>query len=247
MLNSILIGTLGRAPPGPAGRKRIEGTGGGAGTGTATMGGAGGPSVAAAADSNKAKSTRISNTPNGGSFSSHVEKGQSGERLGAQQKWGPALLPAPICAETWICRCSLAWRPEGLPLFDPCSPAQASLPISGPARRQVQRPSAALLGSVPFASPAPRGSRELRWEDQLFRRLFRWSDLELALLLIAIRWRSVLPPPAAPSCRFRLSAEAGTSVPITHVTWPTFSSRESEKSESLPVDNGDIVHNSSPA
>ena len=28
-----------------------------------------------------------------------------------------------------------------------------------------------------FASPAPRGSRELRQEDQLFRRLFRWSDL----------------------------------------------------------------------
>ena len=39
------------------------------------------------------------------------------------------------------------------------------------------RPSAALLGLVPFASLAPRGSRELRLEDQLFRRLFRWSDL----------------------------------------------------------------------
>ena len=35
-------------------------------------------------------------------------------------------------------------------------------------------------------------------------------------LLIAIRWRSVLPSPAAPSCRCRLSGEAGTSVPITN-------------------------------
>ena len=35
------------------------------------------------------------------------------------------------------------------------------------------RSSAALLGLIPFASPAPRGSRELRLEDQLFRRLFR--------------------------------------------------------------------------
>jgi hypothetical protein len=43
--------------------------------------------------------------------------------------------------------------------------------------RAGSRPSAALLGLVPFASPAPRGSRELRLEDQLFRRLFRWSDL----------------------------------------------------------------------
>jgi hypothetical protein len=47
----------------------------------------------------------------------------------------------------------------------------------GPARRLVQSSSAALLGLVPFASLAPRGSRELRLEDQLFRRLFRWSDL----------------------------------------------------------------------
>ena len=64
-------------------------------------------------------------------------------------------------------------------------------------------------------------------------------------LLIAIRWRSVLQSPAASSCRCRLSEEAGTSVPITHVTWRTFSSRESEKIDFVPVDNGDIVHNSS--
>ena len=51
------------------------------------------------------------------------------QRCPAHAKWGPALLPAPICAERRICRCSLAWLPEGPPLFDPGSPAQASLPI----------------------------------------------------------------------------------------------------------------------
>ena len=93
-----------------------------------------------------------------------------------KQKWGPALLPAPTCTELRICRCSLAWwlSPPALRSLLTSS-GVASNP--GPARRQVQRPSAALLGLVPFASPAPRGSRELRLEDQLFRRLFRWSDL----------------------------------------------------------------------
>ena len=97
---------------------------------------------------------------------------------------------------------------------------------------------------IPSASPAPRGSRELREEHNSSGASSggpTWAET----LLIAIRWRSVLPSPAAPSCRCRPSGEAGTSVPITHVTWRSFSSRESEKSESLPVDNGDIVHNSS--
>ena len=44
---------------------------------------------------------------------------------------GPALLPAPSCAETWICRCSSAWLPEGLPLLDPGAPAQVPLPDHG--------------------------------------------------------------------------------------------------------------------
>ena len=155
------------------------------------------------------------------------------------------MLPAPICAETWICRCSLARRPEGPPLFDPCSPAQASLPVSGPARRQVQRLSAALLGLIPFRVACPQGEPRTATGRPALPAPLPVGPTWAEALLIAIRWRSVLPSPAAPSCRCRPSSEAGTSVPITHVTWRTFSSRESEKSESLPVDNGDIVHNSS--
>lgn len=41
------------------------------------------------------------------------------------------MLPAPSCAETWICRCSSAWLPEGLPLLDPGAPAQVPLPDHG--------------------------------------------------------------------------------------------------------------------
>ena len=95
---------------------------------------------------------------------------------GPKQKWGPASLPAPTCTELRICRCSLAWRlsPPALRSWLTSSGVASD---SGPARRLVQPSSAALLGLVPFASLAPRGSRELRLEDQLFRRLFRWSDL----------------------------------------------------------------------
>ena len=93
-----------------------------------------------------------------------------------KQKWGPALLPAPTCTELRICRCSLAWwlSPPALRSWLTSSGVASD---GGPARRLVQSSSAALLGLVPFASPAPRGNRELRLEDQLFRRLFRWSDL----------------------------------------------------------------------
>jgi hypothetical protein len=93
-----------------------------------------------------------------------------------KQKWGPALLPAPTCTELRICRCSLAWwlSPPALRSWLTSSGVASD---GGPARRLVQSSSAALLGLVPFASLAPRGSRELRLEDQLFRRLFRWSDL----------------------------------------------------------------------
>ena len=46
----------------------------------------------------------------------------------------------------------------------------------GPARRQVRHLLRPFLGwSLRVA--CPQGSRELRLEDQLFRRLFRWSDL----------------------------------------------------------------------
>ena len=48
-------------------------------------------------------------------------------------------------------------------------------------------------------------------------------------LLIACRRRSDLWSPAAPSCRCRLSGEAGTAVPITQATCTPRPSRESEK------------------
>ena len=127
----------------------------------------------------------------------------------AQTEMGAGIAASPHLHRPRICRCSLAWATRGPSLlFDPGSPDQASLPIVVPTEAgfsTFRGPS--WVG--PSASPAPRGSRELRQEDQLFRRLFRWSDLELAFLLIAIRWRSVLPSPAAPSCRFRPSGRRG--------------------------------------
>ena len=131
-----------------------------------------------------------------------------------KQKWGPALLPAPTCTELRICRCSLAWLPEGPPLFDPGSPAQASLPIvvqpegwfsifRGPSWADPFRVACSqgeprtATGRPALPAPLPVGPT--------------WAEA----LLIAIRWRSVLPSPAAPSCRCRPSDEAGTSVPIT--------------------------------
>ncbi len=155
---------------------------------------------------------------------------------------GAGIAASPHLHRPRICRCSLARRPEGLPLLDPGSPDQASLPVTGPARGQVQKPSAALLGLVPSRRLPPGGAANCDWKTNSSGASSggpTWAET----LLIAIRWRSVLPSPAAPSCRCRPSSEAGTSVPITHVTWPTFSSRESEKIESMPVDNGDIAHN----
>ena len=96
--------------------------------------------------------------------------------------------------------------------------------------------------------PSARGlpNRVALEEDQLFRRLFPTGATNLR------RVSHCLSAEIGPSVTLRsllslagLPVEAGTSVPITHVTWRTFSSRESEKIESLPVDNGDIVHNSS--
>ena len=62
------------------------------------------------------------------------------------------------------------------PVFDPGSPAQASLPIvvlPGGRFSTFCGPS----WIDPLRVACSRGSRELRREDQLFRRLFRWSDL----------------------------------------------------------------------
>jgi len=66
-------------------------------------------------------------------------------------------------------------------------------------------------------------------EDRLFRRLFpTGSDKNPKALPNACRRRSVLRSPAAPSCRFRPSGEAGTSVPITWATCASLPSRGSK-------------------
>jgi hypothetical protein len=162
-----------------------------------------------------------------------------------KQKWGPALLPAPTCTELRICRCSLAWwlSPPALRSWLTSSGVASD---RGPARRLVLDLPRPFLGWSLSRRLLPGGAANCDWKTNSSGASSggpTWAEA----LLIAIRWRSVLPSPAAPSCRCRPSDEAGTSVPITHVSCTTFSSRESEKNESLPVDNGDIVHNSSQA
>ena len=84
------------------------------------------------------------------------------------------------------------------------------------------RCSAALLGRTTlasrFASAGPKtfGSRVALEEDPRFRRLIPSGTASAPKSLgIACRRRSDLWSPAAPSCRCRLSGEAGTAVPIT--------------------------------
>lgn len=100
----------------------------------------------------------------------------------------------------------------------------ASLSMPGRPEGQAFRCSAALLGMItprrpalPVHAPKSASSSVARAEDHLFRRLFPagFGKEPGGLSPIACRRRSVLPSPAAPSCRCRLSGEAGTSVPIT--------------------------------
>src|SRR5688500_9820274 len=113
---------------------------------------------------------------------------------------GPAFPPALSCAETWICRCSSAWRPEGLLLLDPGAPAQVRFPPewlpkvprfpSAPARLEGRLETSGLLrwsGPKTFTAPwysaaflgrppltrldSLGGNRPRDSRDQLFRRL----------------------------------------------------------------------------
>ena len=144
-------------------------------------------------------------------------------------------------------------RAKDLPVFASLAAfAPRSSILAHQLRRRFRWWSSPKAGSVifrgpswvgPFAPPAPRGSRELRLEDQLFRRLFRWSELSRSS-----PHRRPVEIGSSVTCRYLpavagLPLEAGTSVPITHVTCSTLPSRESEKNESKPVDNGDIAHN----
>ena len=142
----------------------------------------------------------------------------------------------------------LTARPEGSLVFRPVRPGLEASPAA-----KTVRCSAALLGSTTLASrfahqsPNPpretrkSGSRVALEEDRLFRRLFpAGPGKNPKALSIACRRRSDLWPPAAPSCRCRLPDEAGTAVPITQAPCTLLPSRESEKYDDKPVDNGDI-------
>ena len=92
------------------------------------------------------------------------------------------------------------------------------------------------LGHSPFASPA------LRREPRVARERITLP----APLPTGPTWnRSSSSSPAGRDRTFRpfLPREAGTSVPITHSLWAAIRVAQSEKIESLPVDNGDIAHN----
>jgi len=102
--------------------------------------------------------------------------------------------------------------------------ARSVRPAIGPKSSvKTARCSAALLGMtsscVPLCSSTVRRSfrsRVARDESPLFRRLFpAGPDKNPRALPIACRRRSDLWSPAAPSCRYRPSGEAGTAVPIT--------------------------------
>jgi hypothetical protein len=144
--------------------------------------------------------------------------------------------------------------PEGSLVFQSDRPAETS--IRRPSFRRkppdVLRP---FLGN-PLSRPASLtflvlseeiGGREPRRATGrfLFRRLFPAGPEKNP---------KVLPMPAGgdrsfcrlprPSCRFRPSGEAGTSVPITWSPCTSVPSRKSKKCGEKPVDNGDIGNNS---
>ena len=163
---------------------------------------------------------------------------------------GAGIAASPQCAERRICRCSSAWRPEGLLLLDPNSPAQASLRtvvVPGGTFSVFRGPSWA---DPPARRLLPGGNRVPHWKKPtLPAPLTGWSEAILGPCPKALSFASLhrLPAeigasvPSSPSCRCRPSGEAGTSVPITMSLCAPARVAQSGKSESLPVDNGDIA------
>ena len=151
----------------------------------------------------------------------------------AHKKWGPALLPGPTAPSEGSAGIrNLVFDPKiSRPVFDPGSPAQASLSIAAAreslalpdfaSRRMLRlvplmlrpktmqlRCSAALLGATALVSALLAAPKCLKPRftrgDHLFRRLFPAGPRSSPKgLSIACRRRSVLWPPAA------LSAVAG--------------------------------------
>ena len=76
---------------------------------------------------------------------------------------GAGIAASPHMRRVWICRCSLGAEPEGPPLCDPDSPAQASLPIRMDPR----------ILTLSFPRPIPKDARLLRKRFASARRLWR--------------------------------------------------------------------------
>ena len=140
------------------------------------------------------------------------------ERSSPNEKWGPALLPAPICAERRIRRCSsaLATRRPPAPRSWLTSSGVASekwIPI----RRRVPLRFRGPSWTDPLSRRSlPEGGRVSRKKDWLFRRLFQLVRTGTEILVHRL---PVEIGPSAPSSSLCVvagaSGEAGTSVPIT--------------------------------
>ncbi len=138
---------------------------------------------------------------------------------GPKQKWGPALLPAPTAPSEG----SAGVRDlisRSFTVLDPGSPAQASLPIVVVSRRTRSRPSAALLGSIPFrVCFSPEGSAFATEGSTLPAPLASWSRIRFAA---SSPFRAVLPqfsfhrlPAEIGALEPALPREDGAAAPIT--------------------------------
>lgn len=123
-----------------------------------------------------------------------TETGQPSLRS-PNEKWGPALLPAPICAERRICRCSSAC-PTRRSFRSSILAHQLRRRVRTwiPIRRRVPCLSRPFLDQSPFACLRPEGHRVRARKTGSSGASSGWSDLEPKFLLIAIRWRSDLQP-----------------------------------------------------
>ena len=162
------------------------------------------------------------------------------------EKWGPALLPAPTApSEGSAGVCDLIRR--SFTVLNPGSPAQASLPsmIDPKDILTVPRP---FLDRTPFASASPGGSAFATEGSTLPAPLASWSGMSVQFPLpkkqisfkrsIACRRRSGLPSLVS-------RRRPGTSVPITLLLCAPPRVAQSGFCRPAPVDNGDIAHNRS--
>ena len=96
-------------------------------------------------------------------------------------------------------------------------PACPGTEVPDQSRPMFRGPSWVDHSCVPLCSPRRNASSRVALEeDRLFRRLIPTGSVSAPKSLDnACRRRSDLWSPAAPSCRCRLSGEAGTAVPIT--------------------------------